>query len=116
MTHTGLIGNFALDTPVFTPNGDGAHDGLRLRFEVLTVVGEADIQVALFDVSGRRRATIFEHRGGNGTYTGAGFSSLNWDGRNDQGELLPPGVYLVRLEVDGDARSTAAVRSVGIAY
>ena len=116
VTHTGLIGNFALDTPVFTPNRDGVHDGLRLRFEVLTVVGEADIQVALFDVSGRRRATIFEHRGGNGTYTRAGFSSLNWDGRNDQGELLPPGVYLVRLEVGGDARSTAAVRSVGIAY
>ncbi len=111
VTRSGLIGNFALDTPVFTPNRDGVRDGLRLRFEVLTVVGEADIEVALFDISGRQRATIFAHRGGNGTYT-----SLHWDGSNDHGELLPPGVYLVRLEVVGDARSTAAVRSVGIAY
>ncbi len=110
VTRTGLIGNFALDTPVFTPNGDGAHDSLRLRFEVLAVVGEADIRGTLFDISGRPRATLFEHRGGNGTY------AEHWHGRNDQGQLLPPGIYLVRLEVGGDARSTAAIRSVGIAY
>ena len=51
------------------------NDRLRMRFEVLTVVGAADIEVVLLDVSGRRRATIFEHQGGNGTYTGAGAST-----------------------------------------
>ena len=64
-------------------------------------------------MSGRRRATIFEHQGGNGTYTGAG---LDWEGRDDRGDPLPPGLYLVQLRVEGDARSTSAVRALGIAY
>ncbi len=116
VTGGGLIGGFSLEAPVLTPNGDGVNDRLRLSFEVLTVVGEADIQVALFDVSGRRLATIFEHQGGNGTYTSAGFSGLDWGGRDDRGNPLPPGFYLVRLKVEGDARSTAEARAVGIAY
>ena len=113
VTGDGLIGGFSLEAPVLTPNGDGVNDRLRMRFEVLTVVGAADIEVVLLDVSGRRRATIFEHQGGNGTYTGAG---LDWEGRDDRGNPLPPGLYLVQLKVEGDARSTSAVRALGIAY
>ena len=116
VTRGGLIGGFSLEAPVLTPNGDGVNDRLRLSFEVLTVVGEADIQVALFDLSGRRLATIFEHQGGNGTYTSAGFAGLDWEGRDDRGNPLPPGLYLVQLKVDGDARSTSAARAVGVAY
>lgn len=110
VTRSELIGTIAFDTPVVTPNGDGANDNLGLIFEVLTVVGVADIRVELFDVSGRRLATIFEHQGGNGTY------DLAWDGTDGQGDLLPPGVYLMRFEVEGDALSSAAVRAVGLAY
>ena len=113
VTRGGLIGGFSLEAPVLTPNGDGVNDRLRMRFEVLTVVGAADIEVVLLDVSGRRRATIFEHQGGNGTYTGPG---LDWEGRDDRGDPLPPGLYLVQLKVEGDARSTSAVRALGIAY
>lgn len=110
VTTSGLIGTIAFSTSVVTPNGDGANDRLELQLEVLTVVGIADIRVVLFDVSGRRLATIFEHQGGNGTY------DLNWDGTDDQGDLLPPGVYLMRFEVEGDALSSATVRAVGLAY
>ena len=113
VTGDGLIGGFSLEAPVLTPNGDGVNDRLRMRFEVLTVVGAADIEVVLLDVSGRRRATIFEHQGGNGIYTGAG---LDWEGRDARGNPLPPGLYLVQLRVEGDARSTSAVRALGIAY
>ena len=116
VTRGGLIGGFSLKAPVLTPNGDGVNDRLRMRFEVLTVVGDADIQVAVFDVSGRRRGTIFEHQGGNGTYTSAGFDGLDWGGRDDRGDPLPPGLYLLQLRVEGDARSTSAVRTLGIAY
>ena len=116
VTRTGLIGTVAFESPVFTPNGDGANDVLRMSFEVLTVVGEADIRAQLFDLGGRHRATIFEHQGANGTYTGADFPDLDWDGRDGQGNPLPPGIYLLRLEVEGDARSSATTRAVAIAY
>ena len=115
VSSTGLIGGFTLDNPVLTPNGDGANDLLGLRFEVLTVLG-ADIRIAAFDVSGRHVATIFEHHGDNGPYAGDKYAGLNWDGKDEHGDLLPPGLYIVRLEVEGDARSSTAVRAVGIAY
>ena len=115
VSSTGLIGGFTLDNPVLTPNGDGANDLLGLRFEVLTVLG-ADIRIAAFDVSGRRVATVFDHHGDSGPYAGDKYAGLNWDGRGDDGDLLPPGLYIVRLEVEGDARSSTAVRTVGIAY
>ncbi len=110
VSSTGLIGAFTLDNPVLTPNDDGANDLLGLRFEVLTVLG-ADIRIAAFDISGRRVATIFEQNGDNGPYTG-----LNWDGKDDHGDLLPQGLYIVRLEIEGDDRSSTAARTVGIAY
>lgn len=116
VTRSGLLGTITIDTPIITPNGDGANDRLGLRFEVLTVIGESDIRVVLFDVSGRRLTTIFAHQGGNGTYTAADFPELAWDGSDGQGDLLPPGVYLLRFEVEGDALSSAATRAVALAY
>ncbi len=116
VTRTGLIGTVAFESPVLTPNGDGTNDLLGLSFEVLTVVGEANIRTQLFDLGGRYLATLFEHQGGNGSYTSADFPDLEWDGRDGRGNLLPPGIYLLRLEVEGDARSSATTRAVAIAY
>lgn len=109
VAETGLIGSFELGA-AFTPNDDDVNDTMALRFDVLTVVGEADISVDVFDLSGRRHARLLAHNGANGTY------DLAWDGRNEHGNLVPSGVYLIRIEVDGDARSSTAVRSVGIVY
>ena len=40
-----------------------------------------------------------------------------WDGRDDAGEVVPPGIYLYRIEVDTD-RDREAVRLglVNVAY
>ena len=49
-----LIGNFALATPVITPNGDAVNDQLLVSYEILAVVGKARIAVDIFDMAGRR--------------------------------------------------------------
>ena len=41
---------------------------------------------------------------------------LSWDGRNDEGVLVPPGLYLLQVGVEGDARSSATVQPFGVAY
>jgi flagellar hook assembly protein FlgD len=41
---------------------------------------------------------------------------LAWDGRDQAGDRVPPGLYLVTLTVDGDARQTRRARTVGVAY
>jgi hypothetical protein len=49
----------------------------------------------LFDLSGRRVATVFEG------YLPSGDLTVTWDGRIDRGERAPPGVYLARLAGNG---------------
>ena len=46
-----------------------------------------------------------------------GLYRLAWDGRDEGGTLVSPGLYLARIEVDDDAGDdNSAVRLVGVAY
>jgi flagellar hook assembly protein FlgD len=59
---------------------------------------------------------LIDAEGGNGVYDSARLPELGWDGKDEQGMQVPPGLYLVQVEVEGDARSSASVRTVGVAY
>lgn len=106
-----LIGRFALGSNVLTPNGDGVNDVLDVRFEVLAVIGQARIAIELWDVGGRRVRRLFDAEGQNGVY-----DAVHWDGTDERGQRVAPGIYLVRLKVAGDARSGQTVRPVCVAY
>lgn len=56
-------------------------------------------RLAVFDVTGRavRRLAAGPH--------GAGETAHTWDGRDDAGNHVPAGVYMVRVETDRDTRS-----------
>jgi hypothetical protein len=64
-----------------------------IRFE-LTQPSAARLEI--FDVRGARVAVLLE-----GTTLPAGGHATTWDGRDQNGRLVPPGVYLVRLEAGG---------------
>lgn len=106
-----LIGHFALSSDVLTPNGDGVNDVLDVSFEVLAVIGQARIVLGLWDLGGRPVRRLFDAEGQNGAY-----DAVHWDGTDEQGQRVAPGIYLVRLEVQGDARSGQTVRPLGVAY
>lgn len=106
-----LIGRFALGSKVLTPNGDGVNDVLDMRFEVLAVIGKARIAIDLWDLGSRRVRRLFDAEGQNGVY-----DAVHWDGTDERGQRVAPGIYLVRLEVAGDARSGQTVRPVCVAY
>ncbi|MEZ5063787.1 MAG: FlgD immunoglobulin-like domain containing protein [bacterium] len=56
-----------------------------------------DVQLAVYDVSGRRVRSLVSG------LRGAGAHAVNWDLRNDRGEDVAAGVYFVRLEAEGRA-------------
>ena len=116
ITRAELVGNFALGARVFTPNGDGVNDRLELSYDILAVVGRARITLEIFDLTGRLVRRLFDREGQNGVYDPSRFAELSWDGTDQQGEQVAPGLYLIQLKVDGDARSSAAVRTVGLVY
>ena len=90
-------GSFALLDTGANPSRGGAR-GFRFA---LARAGDARLEI--FDVAGRRLRTVTAGR------YGAGVNQVAWDGCSDEGRLLPPGVYCVRLASGGRATSAKIV-------
>lgn len=58
--------------------------------------GPRRARVEVLDVSGRRRATLFDG------VASSGVTRISWDGRGEGAGRLAPGVYLVAAEVSGE--------------
>jgi hypothetical protein len=75
----------------------------RTEIEYRVVDGSSPVDLAVFDVTGRRVRSLTTHVQTPGDHT------LVWDGRNESGGQVAPGVYFCRLETGG---KTAVVRLV----
>jgi flagellar hook assembly protein FlgD len=97
----------AVDPPVFTPNGDGTADTLRIRY----VASEA----------GTARTTV-KNAGGDTVASfseamPAGAGSATWDGRTDDGGFAPDGTYTVSLRpVDRAGNTGSSLATTVVAY
>ncbi len=106
-----LFGSFAVEPSVFTPNGDDINDAATIGYDILAVTRPTSVAVHVFDLSGRLVKPLYSGADLSGHY-----DHLSWDGRDADGNRVPPGLYLVSLSVEGDARQTSRVRPVGVAY
>jgi hypothetical protein len=104
-----LLANIALGSAVLTPNGDGINDQLHIGFGLVNVLEARPLRLRLFDLSGRLVRQV-EALGR------AGAQQLQWDGTDARGARVAPGIYLLRLEVQGDARSENISRVVRVVY
>ncbi len=97
---------------VLTPNGDGVNETAVVDFAVLRVNGEREVAVSIWDLAGRPVVRMVETR-----TQATGRYRFVWDGRDDGGWRVPPGVYLLRIEVDTDDRNHPALtQCVHVAY
>ena len=110
-----LLGSLIQDvvlTPVLTPNGDGINDELLVHFALLKVLEERPLGVAFYDLGGR-----LVGRGQSATESGkVGDQAFTWDGRDLSGQIVSPGIYLCRIEVEADDEDNQLVRLVHVAY
>ena len=93
----------------FTPNGDGINDRAHVVLSVLNVDAPRRIEARFFTLNGDEVAV-------RSSMVVGGERELEWDGRNDAGDLVPPGLYLCRVRVDADAGSRARVQVVSVVY
>ncbi len=105
-----VLSNLVIEPGVVTPNGDNIGDELAIEIDVLRLVVPRPFEIRIFDLGG---SLVRDLRQDTGT---AQHYSFSWDGRDHTGELTPPGLYLLRLEVLGDARTETVTRVVGVAY
>ena len=94
----------------FTPNGDGINDEITFAFDLFLLLEEVDVDLGIYDLSGRHVAKL---QSGGST---AGKLEVQWNGRDDQGQLVPPGLYLYRLNVDSDDTSVERAGTLSVIY
>ena len=117
---TGTINIFTLDsrptvetrisTPIITPNGDGINDTAEIAFVLAQFAEDIEVEVGIFDLSGRQVRELVSGSRAAGAYT------ASWDGRGDGGDVVPPGTYIYRLEIKADAKSIESLKIVGVVY
>lgn len=105
-----LISEVQLSSKVLTPNGDGINDDVRIEYDVRNVEGSSEVVVNLFDLTGR-----LIHQVGN-DLTGSGSFEMAWDGRDDSGVIVSPGIYMYQVELDVDGGSKMATGIISVAY
>jgi hypothetical protein len=104
-----LLNNLDMSTRVLTPNGDGVNDHLVAVFDLVNVLVPRPLTFSVFDLSGRRVHSV------NLDAT-AGRTEFSWDGRADDGDLVPPGLYLMDITVSGDTGDRTARQVITVAY
>ncbi|MCY3668850.1 MAG: gliding motility-associated C-terminal domain-containing protein, partial [Gemmatimonadetes bacterium] len=101
-----LVQAISVVPAVFTPNGDGINDEASFRFAVVKVGDDSPVEVLIYDLQGRLIRRLVEQRAlSTGSY------GIAWDGRDEQGAVVPPGVYLARVRVDTDTEGARIGRS-----
>ena len=85
---------------VFTPNDDGTNDVASISYDLLEIIGSAEVTIKIGDLAGRMVREVYAGADAIGHY------EREWNGRDDSGQLVPPGIYLYRIEVDTDLKIT----------
>jgi len=105
-----VTGPLDIHPAVFTPNGDGTNDDAEISYTVLHLLEPSPAAVDIYDLSGRVVRQL------SSTSVQNGRIPLRWDGRDDAGKLLPPGIYLVQVEIRSDSSTEHRIGSVTLVY
>ena len=113
LERTRLLEQVEVVPRVFTPNGDGINDHANINLSIFHLEGSKQLRVEIYDLAGRRLrdlSTATEHPSGE--------RSIEWDGRDAEGQIVPPGMYLARVgfAADSDAAGTHASRLLHVVY
>lgn len=104
-----MLKSVAVQPRAITPNGDLVNDRLQVGFGLFGVE-QAIVSIQIFDLAGHRVARLQVGPRKAGNYL------ESWDGRDDAGELVRPGIYLVRLEVEVDRGTYEETHPVTVVY
>jgi len=96
---------------VITPNGDGSNEHTTITYTLSLVVGGAEVEVGVYDVTGAKVKVLEE-----GVMGSVYRREVEWDGRDEEGELVRPGVYLCRVRVRTDTGETIEIEPVTVVY
>lgn len=104
------ISNLEVTPRLLTPNGDGSNDELTIHYAMFGVL-DAQVEVGIYTLSGQPMRRIIV----DGQQAGIN-PPVMWNGRDDQGRLLAPGLYVCQVETETSRGRFATAIPVSVAY
>jgi hypothetical protein len=107
----GTVDDIAIAPNPFTPNMDQVNDEAHISFSLLTVAVPRPVVVQIYSLGGDPIRHLEDQLVG-------GAQVVVWDGRDDGGNLVPPGLYLCQIGVsaDTDAGREKHTRVIAVVY
>ena len=107
-----IVADISVAPNPFTPNGDLVNDIAHIEFSLFKVYAERPAAVRIWALDGRQMRLL------EGTAQG-GHQQFAWDGKDDLGRVVPPGLYICQIDIDTDAQDSAGQRRshlIAVAY
>ena len=119
----GVLLNVQASPEAFTPNGDGVNEFTVIEFELSKV--QTDVKINIFDTKGSLVTVIADEKLSPGTYLVPDNEKLGydasgligyWNGRDQDGDLVSPGVYIYQVVAQTDSGDKVKSGTVVVAY
>ena len=105
-----VLGAVIVEPPIFTPQGDEINEHVRIGYSMLRVQEGIAVEVGVYTLSGERVWSLRSQEQVAGRHT------VPWDGRDDQDELVPPGLYLTRVKVATSEGDFERLQRIAVVY
>lgn len=105
-----LLPFFAVQPPVLTPNGDAVNDRARISCTLVQLQQPVELAVRIFSLGGQQMRTLFTGAARSGSF------AWEWDGRDDDGDPVPVGLYIAQVTADAERERFTRLGAVGVAY
>ena len=117
-----LLSGIKVNPTVFSPNNDNNNDDTVVEFTLSRVSEPQEVRISILDLGGRLIRDL-----GGGLVTGGQYlrppTPLDasdepgfWNGKDNEGNTVPPGIYLVRVKAVLEREEEIRVRPVAVAY
>ena len=102
-----LVIRFAAAPPQFSPNGDGFRDSSEVGFDLSE---PAEVTFAITDGEGNEVRRIVDER----RLAGDTKHRFRWDGRDDEGRVVPDGTYRMRVVRRNESRVINSTKEITV--
>lgn len=117
-----LIINAEATPNPFTPNNDGINDFTRIEFFLGNIAEPRDkigaqirkLTVKIYDLTGKLVKNLYDSDSGSFAFIAE--NSVSWDGKDNNGKTVRPGVYIYQIIVDSDNGGENISKTVVVAY
>lgn len=100
-----LLVDVAVTSNPLTPNGDGLNETLEIAYKLREVTASRPVRLAIYNLAGQLVVELPPITARSGEF------AHRWDGRDDARQLVPPGTYIWRLQLE-EKEERAGILSV----